>query len=398
MPLAIFVASVCLGIYPFVIYPSYLWIRTRRLSAHARCESLPLPSFSVIIPCHNEERVIQRKVANTLTCAENTKSKFRVIVVSDASTDRTCDIARQFGSQIHLIELKQHSGILGAFRAGLEIADGEAVIFSDADVVLAPDTFSLLLSHYADPQVGGVCGFTSMHVQSGSGLNAEQLHIGLRAFILERQSILHSTSCADGSNWSVRRHLITLPSEKIIADDLVIPLEVVHRGYRYIFEKDAAALETSGPSIEHEFRRRIRTIAGGMQAAMFCRWMFSYAHRRVGFHFVSSKLAKHATIIWAAVAAVCAIILSRHSVLFALIAMLIYVVAAAVVFCGAVRAVVKDRTPAPINTVWHLFLAMFAPILALRYVVKQGRTGTWEMTPRADMPESMNVTDASRSK
>lgn len=398
MFLAIFLASVCLGIYPFVIYPSYLWIRTRRLSAHARRESLTLPSFSVIIPCHNEERVIQRKVANTLTCAENTKSKFTVIVVSDASTDRTCDIARQFGSQIHLIELKQHSGILGAFRAGLEVADGEVVIFSDADVVLAPDTLSLLLSHYADPQVGGVCGFTSMHVQSGSGLYAEQLHIGLRAFILEKQSVLHSIIGADGSNWSVRRHLITLPTEKIIADDLVIPLEVLHRGYRYVFERRAAALETSPPSIEHGFRRRVRTIAGGMQAATYCRWMFSRGHRRVGFHFVSCKLAKHATIIWAAVAAICAIIMAQHSVVFSRIAMLIYVVAAAVAICGAVRAVLKNRTPAPINIVWHLFLAIFAPIWALWYVVRQGRTGTWEMTPRADMPESMNVTDASRSR
>jgi cellulose synthase/poly-beta-1,6-N-acetylglucosamine synthase-like glycosyltransferase len=394
--LAIFIAAVCLAVYPFVIYPAFLWVRTRFLSPHHQHDDIPLPSFSVIIPCHNEEKVIHRKIANTLVCAKDAKSKFTVIVVSDASTDRTCDIARQFGTQIHLVELKQHSGILGAFRAGLEIADGEVVIFSDADVVLAADTFSLLLSHYADPQVGGVCGFTSMHVQSGSGLNAEQLHIGLRAFIREKQSTLHSTSGADGSNWSVRRRLITLPTEKIIAEDLIIPLEVVHRGYRYIFEKRAISVETSAPSIEHEFRRRIRTIAGGMQAATHCRWMFTRGYGRVGFHFVSSKLAKHATILFAAVAVICATIMAQHSVLFSELARITYIVAAAVAICGAGRAVLKANTPATMNTVWHLFLAMFAPILALWYVVRQGRTGTWAMTPRADLPTSMDITNVAR--
>ena len=382
MLLSIFVLSISLAIYPFVIYPCLLWARARRLSAHRPGDQLPLPSFSVIIPCHNEEKVIERKVANTLASAEATKSTFSVIVVSDASTDRTCEIARKFGSRIRVIELEQHSGILGAFRAGLEDADGEVVVFSDADVVLKPDAFTLLLSHYADPQVGGVCGFTSMHIQSESGLNAEQIHIGLRAFIHEKQSAIHSTIGADGSNWSVRRHLVTLPSEGIIADDLIIPLEVVHRGYRYIFEKRAGSLETSAPSIEHEFRRRIRTIAGGMQAATYCSWMFSPRYSWVGFNFASSKLAKHATIVWAAIAAICAIGMARQSAFFSSVALLIYVAIIAVITCGLIRAVLKKRTPTPINTVWHLFLSMFAPILALRYVAKLGRTGTWEMTPR----------------
>ncbi len=391
MILTLFVVSVCLAAYPFLIYPGILWLLARHVGAHRPSDGVPLASFTVIIPCHNEEKVIERKVANTLACAESTQAKFSVIVVSDASTDRTCEIARQFGSRIRLIELTQHSGILGAFRAGMAVADGEVVIFSDADVVLAPDTFSLILAHYADPHVGGVCGFTSMHVQSESGLNAEQMHIGLRAFIREKQSALHSTIGADGSNWSVRRHLVILPTEGAIADDLIIPLEVVHQGYRYIFERRAGSLETSAPSIEHEFRRRIRTIAGGIQAATYCSWMFYPAHRWVGFHFASSKLAKHATIIWAAIAAICAIILARHSVLFSGVATLIYAVITAVVACGLIRAVLKKRTPALINTIWHLFLAMFAPIMALRYVIKLGKKGTWEMTPRGDLPASVNV-------
>ncbi len=383
----VFVASICLAMYPFVIYPSFLWLRTRRLSAHRQRDAVPLPSFSVIIPCHNEEKVIKRKLANTIACAENTGSRFSIIVVSDASTDRTCEIAHQFGSKICLIELTQRSGILGAFRAALEVADGEVVVFSDADIVLVPDALCLLLSHYTDPQVGGVCGFTSMHIQTGSGLHAEQLHIGLRAFVRERQSILHSITGADGSNWSIRRHLALLPTEKVIAEDLVIPLEVVRRGFRYIFEKRAGAMETSAPSIEHEFHRRTRTIAGGLQAALHCRWMFSRGHRWVGFHFTSSKLAKQATIGWATIAAICAIILSQYSVFFSGMAMLVYTAAVVVGMCGVIRAVLNERTPQPINFLWHLFLALFAPILALRYLARQGKTGTWVMTPRADVPD-----------
>lgn len=83
--------------------------------------------FSIIIPAHNEERTIPM----ALQSIKNQSFKdYEVIVVCDACSDKTGDIARAFNAKT--LDIEGHSSAI-ARNAGLNIAQGEWVLFCDAD-------------------------------------------------------------------------------------------------------------------------------------------------------------------------------------------------------------------------------------------------------------------------
>lgn len=83
--------------------------------------------FSVIIPAHNEQAVISRALSSIE--AQSFKD-YEIIVVCDACTDNTKEIAELYGAKV--IEIDAHSS--GAARnAGLDNANGEWILFCDAD-------------------------------------------------------------------------------------------------------------------------------------------------------------------------------------------------------------------------------------------------------------------------
>jgi biofilm PGA synthesis N-glycosyltransferase PgaC len=63
----------------------------------------------------------------------------------------------------------------------------------------------------------------------------------------------------------LRRDLFRKFPEDTILDDLVIPLEVIRRGFRVVFEDRARAYEEKWTDLKLEFRRKVRTLAGNYQ-------------------------------------------------------------------------------------------------------------------------------------
>lgn len=83
--------------------------------------------FSVIIPAHNEANKI--KIGLESVCKQTFKD-YELIVVCDACTDNTEEIAKQYGARTACINA--HSD--GAARnKGIEMSQGEYLIFADAD-------------------------------------------------------------------------------------------------------------------------------------------------------------------------------------------------------------------------------------------------------------------------
>ena len=104
----------------------------------------PLPKVSVIVTARNEERNIEAGVRSLL---ELDYVPLDILVVNDRSTDRTGEILDQISNEfpslrvVHLNELP--AGWMGknhALSMGAEQADGEFILFTDADVVMQPST------------------------------------------------------------------------------------------------------------------------------------------------------------------------------------------------------------------------------------------------------------------
>lgn len=103
------------------------------------------PFVSVIVPCFNAEKTIQRTLESL---ANQTLKNLEIIVINDGSTDQTETIIHQF-QEDHpdvLINLysKENEGIAEARNFGLRKATGEYIGFLDSDDYTEPNMFEVL--------------------------------------------------------------------------------------------------------------------------------------------------------------------------------------------------------------------------------------------------------------
>lgn len=100
------------------------------------------PLVSVVIPCFNAERWLAQAVESVL--AQSVRD-VEIVLVNDGSTDRSREIAEQFGDRITLID-QPNRGVSSARREGVRRSRGEFIKFLDADDLLPPDALEALLA------------------------------------------------------------------------------------------------------------------------------------------------------------------------------------------------------------------------------------------------------------
>ena len=86
--------------------------------------------ISFIVPAYNEEHELSKTLAAIRTAASGAAQPYEIIVVDDASTDATPEIASRVGAKVIPINRRQ---IAAARNAGGRVAQGEYLFFIDAD-------------------------------------------------------------------------------------------------------------------------------------------------------------------------------------------------------------------------------------------------------------------------
>jgi len=109
---------------------------------------------SFVIPCWNEEALLGQTLDRLFACARQLEVPFEVIVADDASTDRTVEIARARGAVVVSTERRQ---IAGTRNAGGRAAQGDLLIFVDADTLVTPEVLRAAVQAVRDGTVGGGC-------------------------------------------------------------------------------------------------------------------------------------------------------------------------------------------------------------------------------------------------
>jgi glycosyltransferase involved in cell wall biosynthesis len=121
----------------------------------ARDEVAKKPFISVVIPAYNEEKYLPRCLTS-LDGQTYPRQRFEVIVVDNASTDRTAEIAQEHGARVVQEERK---GVGRARQTGAEAAQGEIIAGTDADIDAPPEWLERIAARFvADPRLGGITG------------------------------------------------------------------------------------------------------------------------------------------------------------------------------------------------------------------------------------------------
>jgi cellulose synthase/poly-beta-1,6-N-acetylglucosamine synthase-like glycosyltransferase len=224
-------------------------LRGRPVRTDARLE----PHVSVIVAAYNEETVIERRLENLLAL-DYPADKLELVVASDASSDRTDELAESFGPRVTLVRCPR-GGKVAAQNHAVPKTNGEILAFSDANATWAPDALRKLVQNFADPDVAYVCG--RLRLERADGSNREGAYWRYELWLRGSESRLYSVTGGNGSIYALRREDY-VDVDPRFGHDLALPYLLVQRGRRAVYEPEALAFEKPTPTNEDEYRRKVR--------------------------------------------------------------------------------------------------------------------------------------------
>jgi cellulose synthase/poly-beta-1,6-N-acetylglucosamine synthase-like glycosyltransferase len=210
-----------------------------------------LPTVAVIIAAHNEEPVIECRVAN-LRELDYPRDRLELVVTSDASTDRTDELARAAGARV---VVNPRGGKVAAQDRAVRETESDVVAFSDANCTWAPDALRKLVRNFADPAVAYVCG--RLNIVDTGGSNKEGVYWRYELALRADESRVDSVTAGNGSIYAVRRENYVEVDPRF-GHDLSLPYLMVQHGRRAVYEPAANAFEKATPTNEDEYRRKVR--------------------------------------------------------------------------------------------------------------------------------------------
>lgn len=264
----LFLISAGVLFHAYLGYPlSLALLRLLRGDRSRHAQGDDLPSVSLVISAHNEDRVIRRKIENSLDL-EYPRDRLTIIVASDGSTDGTEEIVREF--QCRGVELCAFEGRRGKVDCLNLVVPGlrsELVVMSDANSIYERDSLKKLVRHFADRRVGCVCGrlryVNPRDLPAGHG---ELLYWEYEDGIKRLESSLGSLLGANGAMYAYRRELFR-PVDPLMFCDDVVPARIALDGYLTLFDPQALCTEeTVGEEVER--RRRARHASFGLRSML----------------------------------------------------------------------------------------------------------------------------------
>jgi cellulose synthase/poly-beta-1,6-N-acetylglucosamine synthase-like glycosyltransferase len=233
------------------------------------------PTVSILIPAHNEEKVIGR-LLQRMTKLTYPRSKLQVIAINDASADKTGPIVEEYANHYSFIEVLHRDEITGgkgkaaAMNAGLKLSTGEIVLCFDADYSPRKDIVEKLVKKFADPAVGAVQGRPVV-------LNESQ-NIVTRLITLERiggyridqeaRDNLGLIPQFGGTVGGFRRSVLEETGgfdETMLTEDTDLTFQIYLAGYKVRYVGDAECYEEAVDNWKAYWRQRHRWARGHMQ-------------------------------------------------------------------------------------------------------------------------------------
>jgi cellulose synthase/poly-beta-1,6-N-acetylglucosamine synthase-like glycosyltransferase len=257
----------CIGVFfqAYIGYPlSLLILRPflRRRVTEGKC--VDCPSVSLLISAYNEEAVIREKIENSLSL-DYPDGRLRIVIISDGSTDQTEAIALEYadrGIEVRAFEGRQ--GKVACLNHVIPTLESEIVVMSDSNSMYEKDSLRRLLFHFADPDIGCVCGrLRYVNPRKLSAGEGERLYWGYEGWIKRLESSLGSLLGANGAIYAYRTHLFQ-PVDPLMFCDDVIPIRIAIKGYLAIYDSSASCSEEAADE-QVERRRRRRHASFGLR-------------------------------------------------------------------------------------------------------------------------------------
>ena len=294
---AVWLIALGLGIaaYAYVGYPALLklmsWLRPRPPRVR---EPEVWPFISITVPAYNEERAIGSTL-EALLAADYPADRRQVLVVSDASTDRTDEIARGYeGRGVQLHRLPVRGGKTAAENAARGLLRGDVIVNTDASVRIAPNALKPLIARFADPEVGVASGCDVSVTPASGDLNVgESGYVGYEMWVRDLETRVDSIVGASGCFYAIRKPLHMALVPEALSRDFAAALIAREHGYRAVSVSEAVCFVPRIRSLRSEYRRKVRTLTRGLETLWFKRHLMNpVRYGRFAWMLVSHKLLR----------------------------------------------------------------------------------------------------------
>jgi biofilm PGA synthesis N-glycosyltransferase PgaC len=227
-------------------------------------------NVALLIPAHNEEAVLH----DSLMAASVLLPLSQIHVVSDGSSDRTVEIAEEFGARV--MNLQPNRGKAGALAAAIEYFDLErrfyVVLLLDADTRLSPDYLITGLPLFNQPDVVAVAGRVRCLWNPPPRTRMGRFLVSYRSRVYAMNQLL--VKYGQAARWadvvtivpgfaSMYRtdilHRIDITAPGLVIEDFNMTFEVHAKKLgRIAFRADCAVAYTQDPDTWHDYLNQIR--------------------------------------------------------------------------------------------------------------------------------------------
>jgi len=286
---------IVLGLYAYVGYPLALRLLTAASKRPVSFGEPPeWPTISVSLPAYNEEKSIRASL-EALLALDYPPERRHILVISDASSDATDEIVREFsGRGVELLRLPHRSGKTAAENAAAPQLRGDIVVNTDATIRIPPSSLKTLIQVFQDPTVGVASGrdvsVGRMEVETSRG---ESRYVGYEMEIRRLETRAGGIVGASGCFYAIRRELVSGLFPEALSRDFAAPLIAREAGFRTVSVHEAICYVPRTSSLQSEYHRKVRTMARGLETLWYKRSLANpLRYGRFAWMLLSHKLCR----------------------------------------------------------------------------------------------------------
>ena len=233
------------------------------------------PFVSIIVPVYNEEKVVKNSIKSLL---ELDYSNYEIIIVNDGSNDKTKQVAESLvgfqkglrgNIKVSLID-KPNGGKSSALNAGIKHSKAEIVLCMDGDSQLSPDSITIAVRHFTNPEIGAVAGNVKV-------LNRRKLFTDLQALeyieglnmARSAQSFVKLVNIIPGPIGLFRKKAIEESgyySDETFAEDADLTLKILANGWKIYYEPNSISYTEAPEKLSQLLKQRYRWTRGILQS------------------------------------------------------------------------------------------------------------------------------------
>lgn len=266
--LAIGITLLVAGLGRLLLTPLALWFEFRAWGRRRRGEPVPPGTLTMVVPCHNEGRVLEHCITSMVAALPPGAD---VVIVDDGSTDDTWAVAQGLAERFPVVRAihQQNAGKGAALNTGIENSEGEFVMLTDADGIFAAESIREMLRGMADPRVGAVCG-------DDRTVNLDRVqtrfmtlisHVGT-GFMRRVLATIHALPIVSGNVGCFRRSVLEEVGglrTDTLGEDLELTWRIHEAGYRVVLRPRAIVYAESPSTLRGLWRQRVRWARGFYQ-------------------------------------------------------------------------------------------------------------------------------------